>query len=118
MNKYLKYILYLLPLILLIYISRKGIQIKTASVSADHLVPIEPSHSHDYAYKRAYLNPVEKTNYTCRANINDIKCTTNCMNYHYNFSDCVYRQPKCVELNGEDGKESDTAQVIKALNYY
>jgi hypothetical protein len=118
MNKYLKYLLYLLPIVLLVYLGRKYKQNKTNSMSADSINPVEPPHSHDYAYKRAYLNPVEKINHTCRANRDYPTCTNNCMNYHYNFPNCVYKQPKCVELAGEDNKESQLAKKIKNINYY
>ena len=118
MNKYIKYLLYLLPIVLIIYLGRKKTQINTRTKSSDELVPVEPPHSHDYAYKRAYLNPIEKKNETCRGNAYKLTCTGSCMAYHYNFPDCVYRQPKDVPLSGEDGKESETAQVIKQLKYY
>lgn len=118
MNKYLKYALYLLPILIIIHLGRKRSQRIINTASIDQLVPVDPPHSHDYAYKRAYLNPVEQTNETCRANPENIKCTSSCMMYHYKFPDCVYKQPKDVVLSNEDNKESETEYVIKKLNYY
>ena len=118
MNKYLKYLLYLLPIAIIIYLGRKKDQKTTCEASIDKLVPVEPPHSQDYAYKRSYLNPVDGTNHTCRANPKTIKCTSSCKTMHYKFPDCVYRQPKYVPLSEEDGKPSDTEYVIKKLNYY
>ena len=118
LKKYLKYSLFILPIILIIYLGRKQNNNKINSTSADQLVPILPSHSHDYAYKRAYLNPFDKTNETCRANINKHKCTGSCRSYHYNFPSCVYKQPKSIDLQGEDNKESHIEKVIKSMDYY
>lgn len=118
MNKYIKYLIYLLPIVFLIYLGQKQQQQQIYSNSADKLVPVEPPHSHDYAYKRAYLNPVNKTNEACRANINKFTCNSDCMSYHYNFPNYVYRQPKDIKLSGEDGNAGDTEYVIKKLNYY
>ena len=100
MNKYLKYLIYLIPIIILvIYFGRKVQQKRIIDKSIDKDVPIGPSHSHDYAYKRAYLNPIHKNNYTCRANAHKSGCTGSCKDYQYNFPKCVYSQPKCVELS-------------------
>ena len=118
LNKYLKYVLYLIPVLLLVYLGRKKTQISVRAASEDKLVPISPPHSHDYAYKRAYLNPLNENNENCRANPQNIQCTSSCMKYHYNFSECVHKQPKSHVLKYEDGKESDTEYVIKKLNYY
>lgn len=118
MNKYLKYFIYLLPVLIIIFLYRKRDQRVVDKTSVDELVPVNPSHSHDYYYKRAYLNPVEGTNETCRANTNNIRCTDSCKAMHYKFPDCVYRQPKYVSLYEEDSKPSDTEYVIKKLEYY
>lgn len=118
MNKYLKYLLYLLPILVIIYLGHKRQQRLIKQASIDQLVPVNPPHSQDYLYKRAYLNPVDKTNEICRANGENIRCTDSCKAMHYKFSDCVYRQPKYVSLSEEDGKPSETEYVIKKLNYY
>lgn len=119
-TKYLKYSLYLLPIILVWYFSKKGYikhQVSNSN-NIEPVEPIEPSHSHDYAYKRAYLNPVEKTSEHCRANKHNLECFSNCKTYHYKFPQCVYSQPKSVALVGEDGKESEHSKKIKSLEYY
>ena len=117
-KKYLKYSLYILPIIFIIYLGRKQNNHAINSASVDQLVPINPPHSHDYAYKRAYLNPFNKTNEICRSNINKHECTGSCMAYHYNFSSCVYKQPKSIDLANENNKESHIEKVIKSLDYY
>lgn len=124
MNKYLKYVLYLLSILLILYLGQKQQRYIINSVSADSLKPIEPPHSQDYAYKRAYLNPVNKNNEVCRANPDESTCTSSCMGYHYNFSKCVFAQPHSVSLNEEyrsdnrTCKENNTETVIKSLKYY
>lgn len=116
-KKYLKYTILLLPIIFIIYFGRKHVISK--KVSVDELNPIEPSHSHDYAYKRAYLNPIHHNNESCRANrYGSNKCMASCNSYHYNFPDCVYKQPEYVALSAEDGKESNHSKAVKFLNYY
>ena len=118
MNKYLKYLIYLIPIILIIYFGRKVYQKDIINKSIDKLVPIAPPHSHDYAYKRAYLNPIHKNNYACRAHPTKTSCIGSCKDYHYNFPRCVYSQPKCIELSCEDNKESETSKVIKKMDYF
>ena len=117
MNKYIKFLLYLIPIIVLVYLGRLTYKKEIRKKSSDQLVPIEPPHSHDYAYKRAYLNPVNQNNELCRANRVGSKCNRTCEEYHYNFGECVYKQPKCVDLGCEDNKESHTEKVIKSLGY-
>lgn len=116
LQKYIKYLVYSLLVIFIIYICRK--KIITKNVSVDSITPIEPSHSHDYAYKRAYLNPVNKNNETCRANKDSIKCMTSCKDMHYNFPKCVYSQPEHVALSYENGKETQHSKIIKSCKYY
>lgn len=116
MNKYLKYSLYLIPIILFFYIFRKKYITKgILAKDIDH--KIEPPHSHDFAYKRSYLTPVDNTNHTCRAN-KEISCVSSCKDYHYKFPKCVYSQPEYVSLSREDGKESDHSKIVKGLKYY
>jgi hypothetical protein len=105
--------MYLIPILLFFYIFRKQI-IKKQVIALDIDHKIEPPHSHDFAYKRAYLTPVDKTNHTCRAN----SCVNSCKDYHYKFPSCVYSQPEYVPLSSEDGKESEHSKVVKGLKYY
>ena len=117
-KKYIKYLWFLVPIAIVILI---GYFVKSPpySDSQDSHRPILPPHSDAFAYKSSYVTPVNNSHTDCRANIHESGCNImTCEGYHYNFSNCVYRQPKSVVLAEEDGKESPTGQVIKALNYY
>ena len=119
MNKYIKYIICICILLTILYFLKKNEinkEIITDNITAQR---IEPPHSHDYAYKRAYLAPVNNNNEACRAN-KDSTCISSCENYHYNFSKCVHDQPKYVPLSEEKpiGVESPTEMVIKELEFF
>ena len=120
MNKYLKYSLYILPLliVLLYAIRTKVIQQGIIAHDIDH--KIEPPHSHDFAYKQAYLAPVDKRDEICRANTNKASlCTSSCRSYQTStFPKCVYSQPDYVVLDMEDGKESAISKLIKETKYF
>lgn len=113
MNKYLKYVSLI---VLCLYVLRKYV-IKKRVIATDIDFKIEPPHSQDFAYKRAYLTPVDKTNHTCRANSRST-CVSSCKDYHYKFPKCVYSQPEYVALSNEDGLESEHSKVVKGLKYY
>lgn len=119
MNKYLKYSLYLIPIVAFFYIFRKHF-IKKGIIANDIDHKIEPPHSHDFAYKQAYLAPVDGQDESCRANTNrSTFCTSTCRDYQIDkFPKCVYSQPSYVALSDEDGLESHQSKVIKSLNYF
>lgn len=119
MNKYLKYSLYLIPIVVFFYIFRKKV-ITQGIIANDIDYKIEPPHSHDFAYKQAYLAPVDGKDETCRANTNNhLTCTSNCRNFQLgNFQKCIYTQPEYIALSSEDGLESNHSKKIKSLKYY
>ena len=119
MNKYLKYSLYLIPLVLVFYLTKKQV-IKSGIIANDIDNKIEPPHSHDFAYKQAYLAPVDKKDETCRANTNkSTLCTSSCRDYQISkFPKCVYSQPEYVALGMEDGLESNHSKLVKEAGYY
>ena len=119
MDKYIKYFLYVCIVLAILYLLKKNEVKRKINGGNNEYQKIEPPHSHDYAYKRAYLSPVNNNNEACRANKNST-CISSCENYHYNFSKCVHDQPKYVPLSEEKpiGVESPTEIVIKELQFF
>ena len=119
MNRYLKHSLYLIPLVLFFYLTKKQV-IKSGIIANDIDHKIEPPHSHDFAYKQAYLAPVDKKDENCRANTNNsMLCTSSCRDYQINkFSKCVHSQPEYVALSSENGLESAHSRIVKKLGYF
>ncbi len=115
-QKYIKCFFTILLLIALFYVIKQMFLIN--EIISDNIdMKIKPPHSHDYAYKRAYLNPVEKTTENCRVN----NYISSCKDFHYKFPKYVYSQPKSVVLSKEDVnnyKESELSKNIKKIGYY